>query len=114
MAAQLIHEIKGMKCPYEQSIELIGDRSILLIVKELHLKRKPLRFNELLLALGPLSSKTLSAKLKDLMRFEIIRKDIISTTPLVATYRLTEKGKGLIKILDMMARWSAQWHAKGR
>ena len=112
MAAQPIHELKGMNCPYEQSIELLGDRSILLIVKELYLRKRPLRFNEMLGALEPLSSKTLSAKLKDLARYGIVEKEIVSTTPIVATYRLTEKGKGLVKILDMMAKWSEQWHKR--
>ena len=70
---------------------------------------KKIRFNELLKALKPISSKTLSSKLKEMISYEIIKKEITSTMPVVAFYSLTEKGAELSKVLDSMAEWSSKW-----
>ncbi len=102
--------IKETKCPYEKTIKLIGNKWSLLIIKEFHLANSPLRFNNLLRALRPISSKTLSAKLKDLVKYGVLKKEIISDTPIIVLYSLTNKGTELIKILDSMAKWSDKWH----
>ena len=49
-------------CPYEQAIQLVGNSWSLRIIKELHLRKRPLRFNEFMRALKPISSKTLFCK----------------------------------------------------
>ncbi len=110
MDDQILKKLTEIKCPYEKSIKILGDKYELLIIKELHLKNKPMRFNEILHNLKPLSSKTLSAKLKELLKYEIIEKEIISTMPFITNYNLTKKGKGLKKLLDVMAQWSNKWH----
>lgn len=96
-------------CPYERGITLLGDRYILSIVREL--EEKPLRFNQVLESLKPLSSKTLSIKIKELLKHQIITKIIISTTPMVATYALTEKGKDLLKVIEDIGSWTKRWYA---
>ncbi len=102
--------IKEINCPYEKTIKLIGNKWSLLIIKEFHLANKPLRFNNLLRLLKSISSKTLSAKLKDLIKYKVIKKEIVSTLPIIALYSLTDKGIELIKVLDSMAEWSIKWH----
>jgi len=105
-----LKKLTEIKCPYEKSIKILGDKYDLLIIKELYLNNKPLRFNEMLRNLKPLSSKTLSIKLKDLLNNGIINKQIISTMPLITNYQLTEKGEELKNLLELMAQWAIKWY----
>jgi DNA-binding HxlR family transcriptional regulator len=96
-------------CPYEQAIRLVGNKWSLQIIKEVHLRKKPTRFNEFLKALKPISSKTLSAKLKELTECGVLKKEIINQTPVLIQYSLTSKGHELTPILDSMAQWNLKW-----
>ncbi len=69
-----------------------------------------MRFNELSKSLKPISSKTLSVKLKELVNNEVVEKKIIPSTPVLIKYSLSEKGKDLEKVLGSMAEWSIKWH----
>ncbi len=98
-------------CPVEKTINLVGSKWNLMIIKQLCFANKPTRFNELLRSLKPVSSKTLSAKLKDLLVFEVVEKNIIPVSPPRVEYSLTEKGEDFMKVLKAMGKWSAKWHA---
>ncbi len=107
----LEEKIKDILCPVEKTIVLIGTKWNLMILRTLYLnKNKPIRFNELLRSLKPISSKTLSVKLKELVSFEIVNREIIPTTPVVINYSFSEKGKDLEGIFKAMAEWSLKWH----
>ncbi len=101
--------VLATNCPYEQAIQLVGNRWSLQIIKELHLRKQPLRFNEFMKALKPISSKTLSSKLKELAACGIINKQVIAETPVLIKYSLTSKGQELTPILDSMAQWTIKW-----
>ncbi|MCX6689181.1 MAG: helix-turn-helix domain-containing protein [Methanomicrobiales archaeon] len=109
-STQRTKPVTEIRCPYEKSIHILGDKYALLILRDIYLKNTPLRFNELLHNLRPMSSKTLSAKLKDLTGHDILKKTIVSTTPIVVTYEFTEKGRDLTSLLDRMADWSRKWY----
>ena len=86
-----------------------------MIIKELYLRqkmhnRREMRFNELLMCLEPISSKTLAAKIKELQEYEIVARKVFDDTPVLITYELTEKGVDLNKVLDAMAEWSVKWN----
>ena len=102
--------LKDILCPVEKTIVLIGTKWSLMILKILYLNKEPMRFNELLKTLKPISSKTLSAKLKELASFDIVDREIIPTTPVGIRYSLSEKGKDLDEIFTTMAKWSLKWH----
>ncbi len=103
-------KIKDISCPVEKTIVLIGTKWSLMILKMLYLNKEPMRFNELLRSLKPISSKTLSAKLKELVSFEIVDREIMPTMPVGIKYSLSEKGKDLDEIFTTMAKWSLKWH----
>lgn len=100
-------------CPYENTIDLIGDKWSLMILRNLKFQKGTCRFNQLMRALKGISSKTLSEKLRELVENGILNKTVISVTPVVIHYTLTEKGEGLIPILDAMAAWSDKWEKDG-
>ena len=103
-------KIKNILCPVQKTVILIGSKWSLMILKELHNNKEPMRFNQLMKVLKPISSKTLSAKLKELISFEIIYREIIPSTPVNISYSLSEKGKDLDHIFTAMAKWSLKWH----
>lgn len=64
-----------------------------------------MRYNELKRALGNISHKSLSTTLKELEADGlVIRKEYPQIPPKVE-YSLSERGKSLIPILDMMCEW---------
>ncbi len=105
-------DLKDIPCPVEKTVTLIGSKWSILIIKELHLGKESIRFNELLKTLKPISSRTLSLKLKELVKYEVVKKKIVSFTPPFAEYSLTEKGKDLSMVIRSMAEWSLKWHSE--
>lgn len=101
---------EDIKCPAEKTIILIGNKWSLLIIRDLWMADKPLRYNELAKSLKRISSRTLSAKLKNLVNYGVINKTIIDDSPIRVEYSLTEKGKELYKVTQPMAEWSEKWH----
>ncbi len=98
-------------CPVKKTATLIGSRWTLLILEELYLK-DPIRFNELLHALKPISSRSLSLRLKELLEHGIIEKNVVSSSPPYVEYGLTQKGKEFALLLIEMAKWSFKWDYK--
>ena|SRR3989344_3554019 len=93
----------------EKTISLIGNKWSLMIVNEFNSRKEALRFNLLLEKLIPISSKTLSTKLKELVEHKIIEKKIISTSPVIVVYELTDKGHDLAGLFDSMTKWGKKW-----
>jgi DNA-binding HxlR family transcriptional regulator len=67
-------------------------------------------FSEILKANHGLSTKVLSQRLKELEKYGIIEKKIISVTPLRAKYQLTEKGLALNRIMYDFAMFSYDYY----
>jgi DNA-binding HxlR family transcriptional regulator len=97
-------------CPAEKTIVLIGNKWTLLIIRELVMANGPLRYNEIAKSLKKISSRTLSSRLKNLVNYGIVEKNIIDDSPIKVEYSLTEKGKELYKVTQPMADWSEKWH----
>ncbi len=107
---QYPEDLRDIPCPIEKTVTLIGSKWGILLIREFYLSGGPMRFNALLNSLKPISSKTLSSKLKDLVTYEVIEKKVVSTTPVKVEYHLTEKGSDLAGVLRSMAEWSKKWH----
>lgn len=99
-----------IECPTEKTIALIGNKWTLLIIIALIKADGHLRYNELSKALRKISSRTLAAKLKNMVNYGIIEKNIIDDSPIKVEYSLTKKGKELYKVTQYMAEWSDRWH----
>ncbi len=101
--------VKELVCPVEKTLAIVGNKWSLLILRTLNRNIEPMRFNELLRGLNPISSKTLSAKLKDLVKYQVIKKDVFATTPIKVLYSLSDAGKDFETVLSSMAKWSIKW-----
>ena len=95
----------GIKhCPIETAFEHIGRKWAINIIRDMFLGKK--RFREFLESNPELSGKVLSQRLKELEDDGLIKKKIVSKTPLKAEYELTEKGKNLDKVLYEIIMYS--------
>lgn len=63
------------------------------------------RFNEMKKYIGEISYKTLSSTLKELESDLLVNRKEYPQIPPKVEYSLTERGKSLIPILDMMCEW---------
>lgn len=66
------------------------------------------RINEMKKYIGSISYKTLSSTLKELEADKLINRREYPQIPPKVEYSLTERGKSLIPILDMMCDWGEQ------
>jgi DNA-binding HxlR family transcriptional regulator len=89
--------------PVGRALRLLGDISTLLIVYTL--LSGPKRFGELLNAMGDVSSKTLSQRLKMLTAMGFVDRQAFLEIPPRVEYRLTEKGRALIDIMEAIKQF---------
>ncbi len=94
-------------CPIAKTASLVGDSSILLIVRDL--LGGPKRFGELEKSLAGVSTRTLTKKLELLVEKNIvIRKKTIGKPPCVE-YFLTKKGEGLHFVTKAMQQYGEKY-----
>jgi len=91
-------------CAIAKSLDLIGDRWTLLIVRELSL-RAPCRYTDLRNGLPGIATNLLASRLRDLERAGVVMRE--DAPPPIATtvFRLTPRGADLQPILDGLIRW---------
>ena len=90
-------------CPIARTLDIVGDRWTMLIVRDLFLGKT--RFKQLLASSPGLPSKLLSDRLKKLEQHGLIERVVYSQHPLRAEYRLTDNGRSLAPLLDEIVRW---------
>ncbi|WP_447751681.1 winged helix-turn-helix transcriptional regulator [Sphingopyxis fribergensis] len=93
-------------CPVGRSAELLGDRAVLLILRELFFGRR--RF-ELIAANTGLGPQLVSARLKMLVAEGVAERRAYSERPVRHDYWLTDKGKALFDVLYAMRNWAERW-----
>ncbi len=94
-------------CPVARSLDVIGDRWTVLVLRDLILGRG--KFKDLLASLQGISPNLLAQRLKLLEEQGIVERVFYSDHPPRAEYCLTEKGKELIPILRAMAEWGYKY-----
>ncbi|PTM57796.1 winged helix-turn-helix transcriptional regulator [Desmospora activa] len=86
------------------TLSLVGGKYKMIILYWLS-ENKVMRFNELQRSIGTISFKTLSMMLKELEADGlIIRKEFPQIPPKVE-YSLSDRGRSLIPLLNMMCEW---------
>ena len=93
----------GYDCPIARSLEVLGDRWTLLIVRDLLAGKR--RYQELLDSLSGISTNLLAERLRRLEHEGIITRHYYSEHPPRPEYVLTEKGRSLASVLDALYNW---------
>jgi DNA-binding HxlR family transcriptional regulator len=93
-----------LKCPVARTLDVIGDRWTILILRELFL-RGPRRFRDFELAFPRLAATVLSARLKDLEANRVVSSRLYEDHPPRLEYLLTPKGRALGPVLMALKTW---------
>lgn len=96
----------GSLCPSIKAADIIGDKWILLILREMFLGGT--RYNDFQRALPRISPTILSKRLKQLEANGLIIKKT-TTGQKTSEYRLTKCGRELAPLTDQMAKWGLRW-----
>ncbi|HEY2949534.1 MAG TPA: winged helix-turn-helix transcriptional regulator [Micromonosporaceae bacterium] len=93
----------GDQCGVARSLDVIGERWALLIVRELLLG--PKRFNDLLAGLAGASPNVISQRLRELAGHGVIRQRDLGPPARVRLYELTDWGRELEPVVLHLGQW---------
>jgi DNA-binding HxlR family transcriptional regulator len=93
--------------PIKFVLELLGNKWSIWIVRELF--KGDRRTHELLEALSGISSKTLTARLRELEMHGLVKRTVYAEIPLHVEYSLTEKGRELQPLLAALKQVGEKW-----
>jgi len=99
-------DLSNTFCPVGRSAELLGDRAVLLILRELFFGRR--RFETIVATTG-LGPQLVSARLKRLLSEGVIERHAYRDRPPRHEYRLTAKGRDLFDVLYALRGWAERW-----
>lgn len=94
-------------CPVELTLQLIGDKWKVLIIRDLMTGTK--RFNELMRSVTGITQKVLTSNLRSMETAGLITRKVYPEVPPKVEYTLTETGYSLKSILDSMTTWGTNY-----
>lgn len=95
---------------FERASHLLGDFWTLQIVDAL--RSEELRFSQIERAIPAVSPATLTGRLKKLEEAEVILRNVETCDRQSVTYSLTDKGHGVIPILDAIKNFTNEYVAE--
>jgi DNA-binding HxlR family transcriptional regulator len=99
-------------CPINNTLNIIGKRFTILILRNM-INGKQNRFNQFLNSIEESNPKTLSARLREMEKYGLIKRKVYpNEKPVRVEYHPVEKGLELQPILDMMAAYSLRYCSK--
>ena len=91
-------------CPIETTFKIIGKKWAILIIREM--LRGTAQFNRFLENIDGITPKVLTERLRELQKFGIVRRRIVSEYPIRVEYELTDLGKEFEPVLLAAASFS--------
>lgn len=99
-------------CPVATTVQLIGSKWKLLILRNLFMR--PWRFNELQRSLEGISQKVLTDNLRAMESDGLVRRTVFAEVPPRVEYSLTDLGLSMKPILDALQSWGEQYKSQQR
>jgi DNA-binding HxlR family transcriptional regulator len=97
-----------------RTAEFIGKKWTLSIILEVY-KKKTVRYQTLKNSLPKITSKILSARLKELEKEGLVsKKTDYSIRPIKCEYSLTETGKEFIHVIKLLKSWALKYKIKNK
>jgi DNA-binding HxlR family transcriptional regulator len=93
----------GQYCPIARSLDVLGDRWALLVVRELLLG--PRRYTDLLAGLPGVPSSVLTTRLRELEHANVVTRSRVPPPAASTVYELTDDGAELRPVIDELCRW---------
>jgi DNA-binding HxlR family transcriptional regulator len=101
------HKNELPDCPVATTVELIGSKWKLLIIR--NLSERPWRFNELKRSLDGISQKVLTESLRSMEADGIVTRTVYPETPPRVEYSLSELGQSLQPIIRLMLEFGVKY-----
>lgn len=98
------------ECPVATTVELIGSKWKLLILK--YLLNKTMHYNELKREIDGISQKVLTSTLKSMVEDGIVIRTSYPEVPPRVEYSLSEIGESMRPVIDVMADWGNTYKNK--
>ncbi len=95
-------ELPGRPCPIAASLELVGERWALLVVREIAMGST--RFGDIVRGTGAPRDR-IAARLKTLEAAGVIGRTAYQDRPERFDYHLTDSGQDLLSVLDALLAW---------
>lgn len=92
--------------PFGYTLSVIGGKWKMVIIYLLA-ENEPVRFNDLKRQIGTITYKMLSSQLKELEQDGMVERKEFPQVPPRVEYRLTDKSKALLPILEGLCEWGA-------
>ncbi len=99
----MVEKIK-VTCEMEVTLKMIGGKCKPLILDCL-IRKGTKRFSELMREVTQISQRTLTNQLRELEADGLIQRKVYAEVPPRVEYSITEKGKSLEEILELMCEW---------
>ena len=97
-------------CPVATTVQLIGSKWRLLIMRDLLDGTK--RFGELKRSLGSISQKVLTSNLREMEERGLVERRVYPEVPPRVEYSLTEAGASLRPVIDAMRTWGVDYQQR--
>ena len=94
-------------CPIETTFKIIGKKWAVLILREMFRGTK--QFNRFIENIYGITPKVLTERLRELEKFGIIKRRIVSEYPIKVEYELTDLGKGFEPVLLAAGSFSMRY-----
>lgn len=99
-------------CPVACSLDIVGDRWTLLVIRDLMLGRT--RFRDFAASPEGIPTNVLSERLERLLQHGIVEQTPAEDGTKRLGYALTRKGKALRPVLEAMRDWGLTWDKETR
>ena len=104
MSLAPLARLPGRPCPIAAAMEVIGERWALLVVREIAMGAN--RFGDIVTGTGAPRDR-IAARLKTLEAAGVIVRRPYQDRPRRDEYVLTESGRGLLPVLDVLLAWGS-------
>jgi DNA-binding HxlR family transcriptional regulator len=94
-------------CPIALTLDIVGDRWSLLVVRDLMMGKS--RFSEFLASPEGVTTNILADRLKRLEAEGLVTRRLYQERPNRYAYRLTDKGRALVPVLQAICQWAQDW-----
>ena len=105
--SKLPEPLKRSLCPITNSLEIIGDKWTLVIIRDLFLGKRT--YSEFQQSPEGIPTNILADRLKRLEATGIIVKNPYQDKPVRYEYKLTEQGKALSDVLTAVKEWGLKY-----
>ena len=93
-----------INCEIEITLHMVGGKYKPLILYYL-CEHSPKRFGEIFAYIKQISQKTLTNQLRELETDSLITRTVFAEVPPRVEYAVTEKGRSLFPVLELMCEW---------